>query len=367
MLTGICHHQGMADLLDILIPVAAVIAAIAVALLLAWILRKILVRPFRKVPSIRDTSLGARNPLRVGLAIIAVRVALGITVGHAWWFPSVDRVLVFALIGAAAWLAIAVLVIIEAGLLAANRRASKDNRRYRRLKTQVILGRRIVSALIITLAIGAVLLTIPEVRALGAGILASAGLISIVAGLAVQSSLANVFAGVQLAFTDAIRVDDIVQVEERLGTVEEVTLTYVVVRVWDERRLILPSTYFTTTPFENWTRKNAELLGTVEFDLDWTVPVESLRAQLAAVLGATDLWDQRSGKLQVTSAINSMVRVRVLVSARDSDALWELRCLVRESLVSFLQATHPHALPRNRWEPVQPDAAPYGSNGGEPG
>ena len=178
-----------------------------------------------------------------------------------------------------------------------------DNRHARRVRTQVQVLRRITVAILVLCAIAAILLTFPSARALGASLLASAGLISIVAGLAAQSSLANVFAGLQLAFTDAIRVDDVVVVADEWGRIEEITLTYVVVHVWDDRRLILPSTYFTTTPFENWTRRAADLLGTVELDVDWEVPVEAMRAELTRLLQDTDLWDRRVGILQVTDAV----------------------------------------------------------------
>jgi hypothetical protein len=219
----------------------------------------------------------------------------------------------------------------------------------------MILARRIGAALVVVLAAGSVMLTFPAIQALGAGLLASAGLISIVAGLAAQTSLVNVFAGIQLAFTDAIRVDDVVVVQKEWGRIEEITLTYVVVHIWDDRRLILPSTYFTTTPFENWTRRQSEVMGTVEFDLDWRAPVEDMRAELRTVLAGTDLWDERVGILQITDATGGFVRVRILVSAADSAALFDLRCLVREAMVSFLQQGHPEALPQQRWTEAASD------------
>jgi len=199
-------------------------------------------------------------------------------------------------------------------------------------------------------ALGSMMLTFPAIQALGAGLLASAGVISIVAGLAAQTSLVNVFAGIQLAFTDAIRVDDVVVVQKEWGRIEEITLTYVVVHIWDDRRLILPSTYFTTTPFENWTRRQSEVMGTVEFDLDWRAPVEAMRGELKKVLADTPLWDKRVGILQITDATAGFVRVRILVSAADSASLFDLRCLIREELVLFLQQDHPTALPHVRLE-----------------
>jgi small-conductance mechanosensitive channel len=222
----------------------------------------------------------------------------------------------------------------------------------------VILARRIGVALIAIVALGSIMLTFPAIQALGAGLLASAGVISIVAGLAAQTSLVNVFAGIQLAFTDAIRVDDVVVVQKEWGRIEEITLTYVVVHIWDDRRLILPSTYFTTTPFENWTRRQSEVMGTVEFDLDWRAPVEAMRAELKKVLATTELWDKRVGILQITDATAGFVRVRILVSAGDSASLFDLRCLIREELVLFLQQEYPTALPHVRLESMPSTADP---------
>lgn len=338
--------------MDVLWPLADVLMAVAAALAVTAILRMVANRLFRRVPEIRQISARARNPFRVMLAAIGMHVAFSLNSAAAPWLPVVDWILVVVLIGAVAWFAVVMLLVLETAILAKYRTDSKDNRRLRRLKTQVILGRRVAVALLVVIAVACVLLTIPQVRALGAGILASAGVLSVVAGLAAQSSLTNVFAGMQLAFTDAIRVDDVVVVEQQWGTVEEITMTYVVVHVWDDRRLILPSTYFTTTPFENWTRRTAALLGTVELDVDWRVPLDELRAQLKTVVEGSGLWDGRTAILQVTDAVNSLVRVRILVSAEDSGTLFDLRCLVREAMVVFLQREHPQALPRQRWEVV---------------
>jgi hypothetical protein len=157
--------------------------------------------------------------------------------------------------------------------------------------------------------------------------------VSIVAGLAAQSTLANVFAGVQLAFSDAIRVDDVVIADGEWCRIEEITLTYVVVHIWDDRRLVLPSTYFTTTPFENWTRHSSELLGSVEFDLDWRVSPAQMREQLDEILSRTALWYNRTAVLQVTDALGGFVRIRILVTTVDAPTLFDLRCFVREERV----------------------------------
>ncbi len=333
-----------------ILPLLAVLAAVAVAALLTLVIRLCANYAFRKVPGFPRRSAKARLPVFGVLTLVGVRVALSLTASGRGWFPAVDFVTMAAFIVALCWLAIVTLGIGERLLLRNFTAQSVDNRKLRRLTTQVTLGRRIITALLITLAVAGLLLTIPEVRTLGTGLLASAGLISIVAGLAVQSSLSNVFAGVQLAFTDAIRIDDVVVVEGLWGRVEEITLTYVVVRVWDERMLILPSTHFTSTPFENWTRNSPKIMGSVEFDVDWLAPVDQLRQHLIQTLAATPLWDGRTGKLEVTDAVNALVRLRIVVSARDSGDLWDLRCLVRESLLTHIQDLHAASIPRQRWE-----------------
>ncbi|SDP58530.1 Small-conductance mechanosensitive channel [Arthrobacter sp. ok909] len=346
----------MQEFLTQAMPFLAMALAVVAGLVLSWLVRKIVLRLNRSKPELRETSRVARLPLRFSLCLIAVRIALAISTGDLEWRHALDHLLLIALIASLAWLAIAMLLIVEAMVLTRYRVDVADNRRARRLRTQVILARRIGVALIVVVALGSMMLTFPAIQALGAGLLASAGVISIVAGLAAQTSLVNVFAGIQLAFTDAIRVDDVVVVQKEWGRIEEITLTYVVVHIWDDRRLILPSTYFTTTPFENWTRRQSEVMGTVEFDLDWRAPVEAMRAELKKVLADTPLWDKRVGILQITDATAGFVRVRILVSAADSASLFDLRCLIREELVLFLQEDHPTALPHVRLERL-PSAA----------
>jgi len=191
-------------------------------------------------------------------------------------------------------------------------------------------------------------MTFPSVRALGASVVASAGLISVIAALAAQSTLGNVFAGLQLAFSDAVRIDDVVVVEGEWGKIEEITLTYVAVAIWDDRRLILPTSYFTTKPFENWTRTGSAVLGTADIDVDWATDVEPLRAELRSVCEGTELWDGRVCVLQVTEAVGGMIRLRALVSSPDAPSLWDLRCLVRERLVAWVWQHQQSSLPRVR-------------------
>lgn len=236
--------------------------------------------------------------------------------------------------------------------------STQETPHARRIRTQMQIVVRVLIAVLWVCALAGALLTFPAFRAVGTSLIASAGLLSIVAGLAAQSSLSNIFAGMQIAFSDALRVGDLVVFDDQMGSVEEITLTYVVVRTWDDRRWIVPSSHFTTEAFENWTRREAQMLGTVEFDLDWLVPVEAMRVELLRLVGASDLWDGRSVNLQVTESTGGEVRIRAVVSAATSGDLWDLRCYVREEMINWLQKHAVYALPRTRLEPDTTTAPP---------
>jgi small-conductance mechanosensitive channel len=292
-----------------------------------------------------------RSPFRVVLLLIGLWIAVGLAFpaeSEAEWMPVIEQVLTMAVIAGSAWMLAGVVLFVTDIALGRHRIDVPDNRVARRIRTQTLIVRRLAIVLIVIVAIGAMLLTFPAVRAVGASILASAGIASIVAGLAAQSVLSNIFAGVQLVFSDALRVDDVVVVENEWGRIGEITLTYVVVNLWDDRRLVLPCTYFTTQPFQNWTRQSSELLGAVELDVDWRVSPADLRTHLADILATTDLWDRRASVLQVTDAVGGLVRVRVLVTAKDAPTLFDLRCYVREGMVTWIQRSMPHAVPTQR-------------------
>lgn len=300
----------------------------------------------------------SRHPYRLLIAAIAVWVAVSATLPDREAAPTVDHVFLIIVITLGTWF-VASLVSFGIGLAMGRYRIDiPDNLLRRRLRTQLIVVRRLASVVIVIVGAASILLTFPGVQAVGASVLASAGVLSVVAGIAAQSTLANIFAGVQLAFNDGLRVDDVVVVQEEWGRIEEITLTYVVVHIWDDRRLVLPTTYFTTTPFENWTRNSSELLGAVEFDLDWRVSPSRMREELDDILTRTKLWDGRTSVLQVTDAIGGMVHVRILVTAVDSPTLFDLRCFVRESMVEWLQSKNPEGLPRTRVQLVEQEAGP---------
>ncbi len=224
----------------------------------------------------------------------------------------------------------------------------KDNLKARKVHTQVRVVEQIIVTLIVFFALAAFLMTFDKVRQLGVSLLASAGVLGIILGFAAQKSIATLFAGVQIALTQPIRIDDVVIVEGEWGWIEEITLTYVVVKIWDLRRLVVPITFFLEKPFQNWTRVSADILGTVFIYADYTVPVDAVRAELDRICKSSELWDRKVCGLQVTNATATTVEMRVLVSAKDSPAAWNLRCLVREELIDFLQKNYPLSLPRTR-------------------
>ncbi|WP_462203950.1 mechanosensitive ion channel family protein, partial [Frankia sp. CcWB3] len=323
----------------------AVLLALAVSVLLHRMARRI----GRHSEIVADLAQHGKRPTRLTLVLVALLVGLNSTAEQAWTEAAL-RVSNVALIAGIAWCVTVLAFTFEDLALARYRVDVVDNRHARRVRTQVTLLRRVTVVIISIIAGASMLMTFPSVRVAGASIFASAGVVGIVAGLAAQTSLSNVFAGLQLAFTDAIRVDDVVVVEKEWGRIEEITLTYVVVHIWDDRRMVLPSTYFTTTPFQNWTRKESAVLGAVELDLDWAIPIDEMRAEMHRVLDATDLWDKRVCVLQVTDAIGDHIRIRVLVSGKDGPTVFDLRCHMREELVRWVQHNHPTALPRTRIE-----------------
>jgi small-conductance mechanosensitive channel len=233
----------------------------------------------------------------------------------------------------------------------------ENNLRVRKLFTQLQFVRKIVVSLIVFVALALVLMSFATVRRIGTGLLTSAGIASVIVGFAAQRSISNLLAGFQIAFTQPIRLDDVLVAEGEWGRVEEITFTYVVLRIWDERRLVLPLNYFIEKPFQNWTRTGSELLGTVHLQTDYTLPVEALRAELQRITAESAYWDKRVCVLHVTDSKDRTLELRALVSAATSGNLWELRCEVREKLVTYVQREFPQCLPKTR-SVLEPDERP---------
>lgn len=225
-----------------------------------------------------------------------------------------------------------------------------DNLKERKIRTQLQFVRKIIISLIIIITAGIILLSFESMRKIGAGLLTGVGIGGIIIGFAAQKSLGNLLAGFQIAFTQPIRIDDVLIVEGEWGRVEEITLTYVVLKIWDQRRLILPINYFIEKPFQNWTRSTAELIGSVHFYLDYTAPIEKLKEELSRLLESDNLWDRRVMALQVTDTKASSIEIRALVSAKNSSDLFDLRCHIREGIISYIQLNHPGCIPKMRAE-----------------
>ncbi|MGP2438035.1 mechanosensitive ion channel family protein [Streptomyces sp. JW3] len=267
-------------------------------------------------------------------------------------FPAhrglIGHILTLVLIGSAAWLVVRIAgAIVETSYSSyAQARAQRDPARVRRVRTQVSLIMRVVSAVVGVVAVASMLLTFKEMRTAGASLLASAGVLGIVAGIAAQSTLSNMFAGFQIAFGDMVRIGDTVVVDGEWGTVEEITLTFLTVRTWDERRITMPVSYFTSKPFENWSRGTPQMTGTVFWYLDHTAPVDAMREKLRDILRQCPAWDGRAYNLTVTDTTPNTMQVRALVTAKDADDIWTVRVEVREQMIRWLTDRHPYALPR---------------------
>ncbi|HEX7380654.1 MAG TPA: mechanosensitive ion channel family protein [Nevskiaceae bacterium] len=298
-----------------------------------------------------------RAPFAIGLPLCGVIAAAQTTVTGVSLRAPLTHGLVIALVAVAAW--IVVRSINAAGEIMVERHPAdvSGDVRARKIETQFKVLRRISAILIGILAAGTMLITFPEVRALGATLFASAGAAGLILGLAARPVFANLFAGIQIALAQPIRIEDVVVVEGEWGNIEEINATYVVVRIWDLRRLIVPISYFIQNSYTNWTRTTANLMGTIYVYADYTVPVQALRDELQRFLKTDKTWDGQYWGLQVTQLQERVVQLRALVSAANSGDLWNIRCDVREALMTFLQREYPDCLPRTRVQMEAPGAA----------
>lgn len=299
-----------------------------------------------------------RRPGQCLLVLLGVLATLPLARLASGTRAALAHALGLGLIGCVAWAVVELGGVVDESLSSRHTLDVRDNLRARQLRTRIVVLRRLFAVAVGSVALGAMLLTFPGAKQLGTSLLASAGLAGLVAGIAATPVLSNLIAGVQIALTQPIRLEDVVIVENEWGWIEEITSTYVVVRIWDLRRMVLPLSYFIQQPFQNWTRQTANLLGAVHLFVDYTVPVQALREELHRVLQATDLWDGKVWTLQVTEATEHALQLRCLMSAPDSNVSWDLRCHVREQLIAFLQRNYPHSLPRARLEVAAPGREP---------
>ena len=336
-------------------PAGILIAAVVVAMVFHYLLLGILRRISKDSTVIPQGVLNNRlsGPVRWVIIAIAVRFVLPFLELSEEFAEVAAHIISLALIALVSWLLIRTAYLLEDCILSRFKVDEKDNLQARKIYTQLRLVKRIVVVVIVVLAAGMMLMTFPKVRQLGTTILASAGIIGIVVGMAAQRTIGAFIAGLQIALTQPIRVDDVVIVENEWGRIEEITLTYVVVKIWDLRRLVIPITYFIEKPFQNWTRTTADILGTVYLYVDYTVPVDAVREQLQKILNESELWDKKVCVLQVTNTTERAIELRALMSAADASTAWSLRCEVREKLLNFIKEKYPQALPKLRAE-LQP-------------
>jgi small-conductance mechanosensitive channel len=309
---------------------------------------RVVSRAVRRRPVVTQLAQRLRAPTRVLVSALVVGSALASSPMSAAATSRAERAVGILVICGVAWLLMRLVGVLAMEATRRLRVDVPDNLRARTMQTQLTILQRVATVLIAVLAISSILWSFGEVRALGASILASAGIVGIVAGVAARSTLANVFAGVQIAFSAPIRIDDVVVVNDEWGRVEEITLSHVIVRTWDERRVVLPCLYFLEHPFENWTRPTSQILVPLELKLDHCVDLDELRREVDHVVEGHRLWDRRANVVQVTGADATTVTVRVLLSARNASEAWDLRCDVREALLLYVRRQQPGALPRIR-------------------
>ncbi|GAB2836355.1 mechanosensitive ion channel family protein [Streptomyces daliensis] len=332
---------------NVLRPLIVFGGAIVLAFVVAWAVDRLLLRIDTRHPETPMWGLLRRG--RVPLQAVIFVALLNGFFDHAEIArdseETIELWLRIILIGATAWLVLRVVAAVVETTTVRYSGITSDAARARRVKTQLTLIQRLVTTVVVVIAVASILLQFPAMKTFGTSMLASAGVLGIVAGIAAQSTLGNLFAGLSIAFGDMVRIGDEVVVDGEMGTVDEITVSYLVVRTWDERRITMPVSYFTSKPFENWSRGGPQMTGTVLLQVDHSAPVTEIRAKAEEIIRANDFWDGRSWSLVVTDSTHTTMELRVAMTARTSDDLWTLRCDVREQLLGWLQEKHPSALP----------------------
>jgi len=355
-------------------PLASALVLVLTATI-AVLASRVLVNLMLRIPGprrefVRALAKGVRYPLRAMVVVIAVGSAAPAAGLSSSAFITIEQALLVAFILILGWTATVAVRISTNLYLNSFETTGEDNLLARKHVTQVRILRRASDIMVFVITISAALMTFDRVRQYGLSLFASAGAASLVVGLAARPLLTNLIAGVQIAMTQPIRIEDAVIVEGEWGWVEEITSTYVVVRIWDWRRMILPIAYFLEKPFQNWTHQSASLIGTVFFYLDYRAPVEAMREKLTEIVKDTPLWDGKVVNLQVSDVKADTIEIRMLMSARNAPQTWDLRCIVREQMLNYLRDTCPEALPQTRVlmpEGIGPFSRQTGAPGGETG
>lgn len=288
-------------------------------------------------------------PLLIFLASLLLKIAILARLFYfEYTYEIVGSLSTLGIILSVTWFLIVGLKIAKSRMLLNYDVSETDNLRARKIYTQFVILENIIIFILVILAIGIALMSFDSIRSIGVSVLTSAGIAGIIIGFSAQKAIGTLLAGIQIAFTQPIRLDDVVIVEGEWGRIEEINLTYVVVQIWDKRRLVVPSTYFIENTFQNWTRQSSEILGTVFIYTDYIVPVEEIRGELSRLLESSPLWDQKVNVLQVTNITEQTVELRALMSAKDSGTAWDLRVFIREKLLKYLKDNYPESLPKTR-------------------
>lgn len=327
---------------------AAIVASLLVRAIVFWLLHRLA----RRKDSVLGRSLVRRGqrPTRWIFPFLACLIILpGLPLPREL-MTALEHIAGLGLIAAVAWLAVLLIEIASDMITGRYRIDVADNLTARRIQTQFQMLHRIAMTVVTVVAVSVALMTFPAIKHIGMSLLASAGLASLIVGMAMKGTLSNLIAGVQIAFAQPFRVEDAVVIEGEWGWIEEIGMMYVVVRIWDLRRLVVPLSYFLDHSFQNWTRTSADLLGHCYLYTDYTVPVDALRAELRRICESSPLWNKKVCVLQVSDAFQSTLQLRALMDARNSGDAWDLRCYVRERLIDFLQKNYPGSLPRYRGE-----------------
>jgi small-conductance mechanosensitive channel len=332
----------------------AVVAALALHNWLQHLLRRLIAHRYPNAFSLFDKT---SKLTKLALITLAMIIVIPVAPLYPETAEILSRLLLMAVIGLIGWTAIVVLQLSASAYLRRYRLDADDNFLARKHNTQVRILLRVVDGIILLVTIGAALMTIPSVRQYGISLFASAGIAGLAAGLAARPVLSNLLAGVQLAMTQPIRLYDSVIVEGEYGTIEEIGSTYVTVKLWDLRRMVVPLSYFIEKPFQNWSRENSSsLIGSVMLYVDYRAPVALIREKLLEILRQSERWDRTTAALQVTDFKEGSIELRCLMSARAPGQTFDLRCEVREKLIDFLQREHPEALPHSRQISLKGDA-----------
>ncbi|TVZ27707.1 small-conductance mechanosensitive channel [Gillisia sp. Hel_I_86] len=288
-------------------------------------------------------------PLLIFMASLFFQIAIIVKLfRYDYTYTIVGHLSIIGIIVSTAWFLIILLKIFKARILRKYDVSTSDNLKARKVYTQFMILENIIIFIITVLAVGVALMSFDSIRSIGVSLLTSAGIAGIIIGLAAQKAIGTLLAGIQIAITQPIRLEDVVIVDGEWGWIEEITLTYVVVRIWDKRRLVVPTTYFIENNFQNWTRNTSEILGTVFIYTDYEVPFEKLREELTRLLEGSSLWDRKTNVLQVTDATDRSIEIRALMSAKDSPTAWDLRVYIREQLIVFIKENYPESLPKSR-------------------